>query len=201
MATWGTYEAGLKRIPPEQAVRAMNRLVAPPGAHRSVPMVWGWSAMPPRLDLMRLRDGLAIATRSGSGRIFVPSKRCRSRHRAASPRSMPCAVSPCSGSSPFLERPEARSQSLKDKAPTDECRDGRSGGHMRVTLLKFAAPLEQFSRARVGLATHRTASLENTDVALACFNFYRSASRIRGPERSSGSALEIGWRHPQNGCR
>ena len=46
MATWGTYEAGLKRIPPEQAVRAMNRLVAPPGAHRSVPMVWGWSAMP-----------------------------------------------------------------------------------------------------------------------------------------------------------
>ena len=26
MATWGTYEAGLKRIPPEQAVRAMNRL-------------------------------------------------------------------------------------------------------------------------------------------------------------------------------
>ena len=75
------------------------------------------------------------------------------------------------------------------------------GGHMRVTLLKFTAPLEQFSRARVGFATHRTASLENTDVALACFNFYRSASRIRGPERSGGSALEIGWRHPQNGCR
>ena len=75
------------------------------------------------------------------------------------------------------------------------------GGHMRVTLLKFTALLEQFSRARVGLATHRTASLEKTDVALACFNFYRSASRIRGPERSSGSALEIGWRHPQNGCR
>src|SRR4051794_41115381 len=36
---------------------------------------------------------------------------------------------------------------------------GRSCGHMRVTLLKSAAPLEQFSRARVGLATHRTASL------------------------------------------
>ena len=72
----------------------------------------------------------------------------------------------------------APTRRFKDKAPTDESRDGRSGGHMRVTLLKFAAPLEQFSRARVGFATHRTASWRTTDVALACFNFYRSASRI-----------------------
>jgi hypothetical protein len=42
---------------------------------------------------MRLRDVLARANRmirrfaGASGRIFVPSKRCRSRHRDASPRS------------------------------------------------------------------------------------------------------------------
>ena len=45
MATWGTYEAGLKRIPPEQAVRAMNRLVAPPEL-AGPSLWWGWSAMP-----------------------------------------------------------------------------------------------------------------------------------------------------------
>jgi hypothetical protein len=32
---------------------------------------------------------------SASGRTLVPSKRCCCRHRAESPRSMPCAASPC----------------------------------------------------------------------------------------------------------
>ena len=71
---------------------------------------------------------------------------------------------------------------------------------MRVTLLKFAAPLEQFSRARVGLAAHRTASLENTDVALACFNLYRSASRIEAQNAAVVQLLRLAGGIPKTGA-
>src|ERR1700757_4764023 len=52
-----------------------------------------------RLNLMRLRAVLAPDPRFAvrRGRIFAPSRRYRSRHRSASPRSMPCAASPCFG--------------------------------------------------------------------------------------------------------
>jgi hypothetical protein len=59
---------------------------------------------------------------------------------------------------------------------------------MRVTLLKFAAPLEQFSRARVGLATHRTASLENTDVPWLALTY--TAVRL-GFEAQNAAAAQL----------
>ena len=98
-------------------------------------------------------------------------------------------------------RPVAGSQAPKNYALLTSAGLAARVVTCALHCLRVAAPLEQFCRARVSLAAHRTASLENTDVALACFTLYRSASRIRGPERSSGSALEIGWRNPQNGRR
>jgi hypothetical protein len=62
------------------------------------------------------------------------------------------------------------------------------GWHMRVTLLKFIAPLEQFSRARVGLATHRTATLENTDVPWLALTF--TAARL-GFEAQNAAAVQL----------
>src|SRR6266508_6564917 len=73
-----------------------------------------------RLNLMRLRDVLALDPRFAvrSGRIFAPSRRYRSRHRSASPRSMPCAASPCSGLSArmvsFPKIPSARIGAMRE---------------------------------------------------------------------------------------
>ena len=42
-----------------------------------------------------------------------------------------------------------------------------SSGRPRFILRKFATTLEQFSRARISLATHRTASWRTTDAAMS----------------------------------
>jgi hypothetical protein len=60
---------------------------------------------------------------------------------------------------------------------------------MRVTLLKVAAPLEQFSRARVGLATHRTASLEKTPM-LPWLALTYTAARL-GFEAQNAAAVRL----------
>src|SRR4029078_6266546 len=73
-------------------------------------------------------------------------------------------------------------------------------GSIPFILSKFVATWNGFPPPGVVSRRFALHHWRTTDVALACFTLYRSASRIRGAE-SSVSPLRIGWMPHQNDHR